>query len=123
MKSRIISALAALILAAVPASHAAAPSQQAAIYPMAAQVYAIDAAADTVTIATASGELFSYYGADGLAVGEIIACIVSDNGTPADITDDIIMQATPTGYSVGKQSPQTTTYAATRAAPDAPGAA
>lgn len=102
MKRIIISALAALILAAVPASHAAAPSQHAALYPMAALVYAIDYAADTVTVETPSGELFSYYGADGLAFDEIIVCIVSDNGTPADITDDIIIQAAPTGYSIGK---------------------
>lgn len=102
MKRIIIFAIAALILAAVPASHAAAPSQQATLYPMAAQVYAIDYAADIVIIETASGELFSYYGAGGLALGEIIACIVSDNGTPADITDDIIIHAAPTGYSIGK---------------------
>ena len=58
------------------------------IYPDAMTVTSISE--DTVTIETATGNQFQFYGAEDYEVGDTVAAIMYSNGTD-DVTDDSIL--------------------------------
>lgn len=67
-------------------------------YPLAGVVVQVDHAADLVTFRTGSGQLYALTGTDDWMTGDIIACTMSDNATPNDITDDHILDYRYSGY-------------------------
>ena len=96
-KSTIIAAyiLAALGVAIHDAQHRPpAPST----YPLAGVVVEVDRAADLVTFRTGGGHLYAVTGCDDWQPGDVIACIMSDSGTPDDVTDDTITAYRYSGY-------------------------
>lgn len=60
------------------------------IYPMTGEVVAVDYTADIVTIES-HNNLWDFYGADDWALGDIAACIMSDNGTREIYDDEIVI--------------------------------
>lgn len=69
------------------------------IYPDAMVVDEIDKENDIVYIKTCAGNIYSFYGVEDWMVGDIVAVIMSDNGTPETITDDIIITTRYAGYT------------------------
>ena len=67
-------------------------------YPLAGVVVQVDRAAELVTFRTGSGQLFTLTGCDDWLAGDVVACTMSDNATPDDITDDIILDYRYCGY-------------------------
>jgi len=63
----------------------------AGLYPNAGTVTAIDRETDTVTVQVSSGHLFEFLGAEDYDIGDTVAMIMSDNGTPDTILDDLIL--------------------------------
>ena len=53
---------------------------------------------DVVTMETSTGHVYEMEGAEDWMPGDLAALVMSDNGTPEDITDDVIMSARYTGY-------------------------
>jgi hypothetical protein len=67
-------------------------------YPLAGVVVQVDRTAELVTFSTGSGQLFTLTGCDDWLTGDVVACTMSDNATPDDITDDIILDYRYCGY-------------------------
>lgn len=84
------------IIKTAPATPAEPPTPST--YPLAGVVVQVDHAADLVTFRTGSGQLYALTGADDWMTGDIIACTMSDNATPNDITDDHILDYRYSGY-------------------------
>lgn len=74
------------------------PSPRSTSYPLAGVVTTVDRSADLVTFRTGSDHLYSLTGCDDWLPGDVIACTMSDNGTPDDVTDDTITQYRYCGY-------------------------
>lgn len=66
-------------------------------YPQAFTVTALDQRTDTVTVTTASGFDYSFFGIEDWMLGDIAAAIMDNNGTE-DITDDRIVDIRYAGY-------------------------
>ena len=60
------------------------------IYPMTGEVVSVDYVADVVTI-EAHNNLWEFYGAEDWELGDVCACIMSDNGTKEIYDDEIIV--------------------------------
>lgn len=84
------------IIKTSPATPAEPPTPST--YPLAGVVVQVDRAADLVTFRTGSGQLYALTGTDDWMTGDIIACTMSDNATPNDITDDHILDYRYSGY-------------------------
>jgi len=63
------------------------------IYPAAGTVTQTDRAADLVTVQTACGHVWQFEGVEDWIPGDGCALLMSDNGTPGDVTDDVIINA------------------------------
>ena len=72
---------------------------QPSIYPETFIVDQVDEAADLVTCRTIAGQRFTFYGVEDWMAGDIAAAIMSDNGTPETVTDDIIITVRYVGYT------------------------
>lgn len=66
------------------------------LYPTAAVV--TDITDDVVTVETSTGFLYQYTGGDDDMVGDMVAMIMYNNGTPETILDDIIISHRYTGF-------------------------
>lgn len=77
--------IALLFLLAVVKPTSAKPKE----YPMTATVYSISD--DTVSIISPNGNRFSFTGAEDYAVGDIVACVMSDKGT-SNVRDDVVLE-------------------------------
>ena len=62
------------------------------IYPICGEVIGINLEEDIVTFCTSNGNKFSFYGTEDYAEGDIVACIMDDNGTE-NVCDDIVIMA------------------------------
>lgn len=60
------------------------------LYPSTCIITEIDTETDLVTIATATGNEFQFYGVEDYANGDLVSVIFYDNGTET-VTDDVIM--------------------------------
>ncbi len=65
------------------------------IYPI--TMIATDTSNNTVTMTTAAGMTYQFEGVEDYEAGDLIACIMFDNFTPDDVTDDIIISHRYTG--------------------------
>lgn len=61
------------------------------IYPQAYRVAKVDYRNDTITIASRTGYTYTIEGAEDWTPGDICACIMYNNGTPRDISDDQVI--------------------------------
>lgn len=68
------------------------------IYPTSGKVVKLNALEDTVTFETSSGLLYEFYGIEDWYLGDHVAAIMYDNGTPETVVDDEIMSVRYTGY-------------------------
>ena len=75
MKKLAILVTAVILLAAVSAS------AEFQIYPLAGRVVEIDNLDDTVTFEDGSGLLWTFYGVEDYAIGDIVACIIWHAGS------------------------------------------
>ena len=71
----------------------------AGFYPQAAVITALDYEADAVTVETATGFIFQFYGVEDFTEGDIVALLFYDNGT-WQVIDDAIIDARATGFSI-----------------------
>lgn len=62
------------------------------LYPRSMTITTIDTATDTVICEDLAGLEWEFNGAEDLCEGDIIACLMYNNGTPDNIYDDIIME-------------------------------
>ena len=60
------------------------------LYPMTGTVVDLNETNDTVTIETATGNRFTFYGTEDWQIGDTAAAIMYSNGTET-VTDDIIL--------------------------------
>lgn len=79
-----------LILAAILAGN---------IYPISGKVVTVDVPEDAVTFRTQSGMLYAFSGTEDWMIGDNVAAIMWDSGTPDDVRDDEIMSVRYTGYN------------------------
>ena len=75
---------------ATPATHT---------YPTAGVIIDLDEKSDLVTFSTGSGLLYSFYGINDYAEGDIVAAIMDDNGTPDSVLDDKIASVRYAGWA------------------------
>ena len=100
MKKLIALALAVVLLSSFAAArHTVAAVQHKSYYPLSARVVEIDRTADLVTVETAVGMLYEFYGTEDYCTGDLISLLMHDNSTPDDVTDDMILDARFSGYS------------------------
>lgn len=92
----LISCTAFLMSTKVPASEAQATTKN--LYPATAEVVELDRAADLVTVETASGIAYGFYGCEDYFPGDLVSMIMDDNGTPETILDDVIIDCRYSGY-------------------------
>ena len=67
--------------------------------PLTARIIDLDRTNDIVTIETASGIRFAYYGCEDYCEGDYVSAILWNNGTPHDCRDDIIVSVHYSGYA------------------------
>lgn len=84
MKKLAILVTAVILLAAVSAS------AEFQVYPLAGRIVEIDNIDDTVTFEDGSGLLWTFYGVEDYAIGDVVACVVWDAGTQKVYDDEII---------------------------------
>lgn len=85
--------IAAAMLAALASYPATAPEAAAPIvYAVGATVAEVDTAAQRITAEDTRGHLWDFYGT-GYRAGAPLALVMSDNGTPEEVTDDVIIIA------------------------------
>ncbi|MCC2124815.1 hypothetical protein [Hominiventricola filiformis] len=75
---------------AAPAAHT---------YPTAGVIIDLDEKSDLVTFSTGSGLLYSFYGINDYAEGDIVAAIMDDNGTTDSVLDDKIASVRYAGWA------------------------
>ncbi len=75
----------------------AAAARTSTVYAETAQIVSIDREQDLVTVETAVGHQFAFYGCEDYCEGWFVNLLMSDNGTTT-VTDDIILQVTYSGY-------------------------
>lgn len=63
------------------------------IYPVMGVVTEVDRTADTVTFTNTNGHSFSFVGCEDWASNDLVSAIMWNNGTPWDVTDDVILSA------------------------------
>ena len=68
------------------------------IYAMTAEVTNLDYNNDVVTIETATGLVFEFYGTEDYDEGDLVSCVMYTNFT-AEVTDDIILNVRYSGYT------------------------
>ena len=66
------------------------------IYP--ASMVVTDVRGDVVTMETATGHIYEMDGAEDWSPGDLAALIMWNNGTPDDVTDDVIISARYSGF-------------------------
>lgn len=81
-----------LILTALTAS--------ADVYPMTAKVISVDYAEDVVLVQDYNGFIFAFEGCEDWFEGDGASMVMDDNGTPEDITDDVILMAHYCGWDL-----------------------
>lgn len=92
-------AIAAALAATFAASHLYKPATlPASVYPLSGVVVCVDYPADMVTFRTQNGHYYCIRGCDDWATGDVIACIMDNNNTPHDVTDDIVLQSRYCGW-------------------------
>ena len=69
------------------------------IYPTTCIITECDTQNDIVTMSTGTGFLYQFEGVEDNFEGDLISCIMFDNFTPDDITDDIIISYRYSGYT------------------------
>ena len=67
------------------------------LYPMTGIVTELNETDDTVTVETATGFRFAFYGVEDWQIGDFASCIMYDNGTD-EITDDAILTVRYAGH-------------------------
>ena len=67
------------------------------LYPETAKVRCIDYDKDLVTVETATGNRFQFYGAEDYDVNNIVSMLMYGNNTP-EVKDDIILDVNYSGY-------------------------
>lgn len=67
------------------------------MYPECGVIIKIDKRRNTVTFQTQNGNMFAFYGTEDFLVGDLVAVIMDDNGTPK-VSDDKIMDVKYSGY-------------------------
>ena len=68
-------------------------------YPHTAQVVYLNYQSDTVTVKTAAGLFYTFDGTEDYMMGDLVSLIMDSNGTPHNVTDDLIVDARYSGYS------------------------
>lgn len=81
-----------LILTALTAS--------ADVYPMTAKVVEVNYDEDLVTVETFTGFLFAFEGCEDWCEGDGASMVMDDNGTPDNITDDMILMVHYCGWNL-----------------------
>lgn len=62
--------------------------------------YVVEINGDTVTLEDGDGMQWAIDGAEDFELGELYALLMHDNGTPDDLTDDVILSATYSGFAL-----------------------
>lgn len=88
--------LISMAVAAVRLWVAANPKEEQ--YPATGIVTEVNYNTDTVTVQDFNGNLWNFYGCEDWAPNDICAMLMSNNGTPETIFDDIIITARYCGY-------------------------
>ena len=73
-------------------------NSSAALYPETMVITEVNQAENIVTAETATGFVYSFSGTEDYTTGDIISCIMSDNGTADNITDDYILSVQYSGF-------------------------
>lgn len=68
------------------------------LYPQTFVVGGVDYDTDIVTIVDSNNNEFEFFGCEDWQEGDIVSAIMNDNGTPNDITDDIIVKTKYSGW-------------------------
>ena len=68
-------------------------------YPHTAQVVYLNYHADTVTVKTATGLLYTFDGTEDYILGDLVSLIMDSNGTPNYVKDDLIIDVRYSGYT------------------------
>ena len=79
-----------LVILAIIVMMAGTASSEFQIYPLAGRIVEIDNLDDTVTFEDGAGLLWTFYGVEDYAIGDVVACIVWDAGTQKVYDDEII---------------------------------
>ena len=87
-----------LFVVVLGSSKVLAQKENSNIYPECLQIVEINQAADIVQGKTCSGLIFSFYGVEDYMLGDLVAVIMDDNGTPESVLDDIIIDVRYAGY-------------------------
>ena len=92
-------ALGVLGMVAVPLVLGNAKPVHSVEYPQTMLVAHVNEYIDSVTIETATGYQYSFWGIEDYEVGDIVAVTMNDNTTENDITDDKIVEVRFSGYT------------------------
>ena len=89
----------AVILVLVSMSLVFSAGAVSEFYPRCAVVTSIDEVEDLVTVEDFAGVVWSFYGVEDFIVGDLVAMLLWDCGTPDTIFDDEVIDAVYGGYN------------------------
>lgn len=87
-----------LSLLAIPALVIPAYIDTNGLYPMTAVITSVDTETDIVTMETATGHIYEFYGCEDYEVSDLVSCIMNDNRTE-NVSDDIIIDVRYSGFN------------------------
>lgn len=101
MKKKLIAviALATVTASTIPAYAADVPDALD-LYSQTAVVINLNYSIDLVTVQTATGILYDFYGCEDYAINDFVALLMWDNGTTNTVYDDVVLDARYAGYSL-----------------------
>lgn len=72
-------------------------------YPASAVIVDINYETDEVLVEDVNGFLYAFYGCEDYAEGDIVSLIMDSNGTPESVTDDRIIDAKYSGFTIHEE--------------------
>lgn len=68
------------------------------LYPITAVITSVDTETNIVTMETATGHIYEFYGCEDYEVSDLVSCIMNDNRTE-NVSDDIIIDVRYSGFN------------------------
>lgn len=101
MKKNLIAVIAlATVTASTSPAYAADIPDASSLYSQTAVIVNLNYSIDLVTVQTAGGILYDFYGCEDYTINDFVSLMMWDNGTPNAIYDDAVIDAHYAGYSL-----------------------
>jgi hypothetical protein len=98
MKKTLLLAAIATAIFTTPAHAATSAPDTSGLYSWCGIITVMDYKNDLVTVETANGLQYTFYGCEDYFGGDLVDLLMWDNGTPETVLDDLVIDANYSGF-------------------------